>query len=157
MTAAGSGRDDSLPTGGVPADDAWHRPLRHTPAGHLSESTAQTAGMRRYAAVSGELSGSARIWMGETHVGTSTRSSDHHHGASETGIYVVSGHPVFVFLLDGEVTTIQTSPGDYVYVPPYAPHREENRSPDEGAVVVLARSTQEAIVVNLPGLRTPVT
>ncbi len=70
---------------------------------------------------------------------------------------MVSGHPVFVFLLDGEVTTIQTSPGDYVYVPPYAPHREENRSPDEGAVVVLARSTQEAIVVNLPGLRPPVT
>ena len=113
--------------------------------------------MRRYPAVSGELSGSARIWMGETHVAASTRSSDHHHGESETGIYVVSGHPVFVFLLDGEETAIQTSPGDYVYVPPYAPHREENHSPDEAAVVVLARSTQEAIVVNLPGLRTPVT
>ena len=42
--------------------------------------------------------------------------------------------------------------GDYVYVPPYVPHREENPSPDEEAVVVIARSTQEAIVVNLPSL-----
>jgi len=35
-------------------------------------------------------------------------------------------------------------------VPPFTPHREEN--PGEGeAVVVIARSSQEAIVVNLPG------
>ncbi len=47
-------------------------------------------------------------------------------------------------------------PGDYVYVPPYVPHHEENPSPDEPIVVVLARSTQEGIVVNLPSLRAPV-
>ena len=41
-------------------------------------------------------------------------------------------------------------PGDYVFVPPFTPHREENPGDDE-AVVVLARSSQEAIVVNLPG------
>ncbi|WP_331770408.1 hypothetical protein OG948_42855 (plasmid) [Embleya sp. NBC_00888] len=32
------------------------------------------------------------------------------------------------------------------------PHREENPDPDSEAVVVIARSTREAIVVNLPGL-----
>lgn len=32
------------------------------------------------------------------------------------------------------------------------PHREENPDPTEEAVVVIARSTQEAIVVNLPRL-----
>jgi hypothetical protein len=32
------------------------------------------------------------------------------------------------------------------------PHREENPDPDHPAVIVIARSTQEAIVVNLPGL-----
>jgi uncharacterized RmlC-like cupin family protein len=36
------------------------------------------------------------------------------------------------------------------------PHREENPSLDEEAVVVLARSTQEGIVVNLPSLRAEV-
>jgi hypothetical protein len=32
------------------------------------------------------------------------------------------------------------------------PHREENTDPAEEAVAVIARSTQEAIVVNLPNL-----
>jgi uncharacterized RmlC-like cupin family protein len=90
--------------------------------------------------------------MGETHVAGGVRSADHHHGESETGIYVVSGHPVFVFVDGGVERRIETGPGDYVYVPPFAPHREENPSPDDEAVVVLARSTQEAIVVNLPSL-----
>jgi uncharacterized RmlC-like cupin family protein len=44
---------------------------------------------------------------------------------------------------------VRTSAGDYVYVPPHVPHIEENPSPDEVAVVVIARTTQEAIVVNL--------
>jgi uncharacterized RmlC-like cupin family protein len=131
----------------------WHRPLHLTPRGHLSPATGQTPGMTRYEAISGRTAGSERIWMGETRVAGGMRSADHHHGESETGIYVVSGHPVFVFVRDGEEVEIKTSPGDYVYVPPFTPHREENRAPEEDAVVVLARSTQEAIVVNLPGLR----
>ena len=54
--------------------------------------------------------------------------------------------------MGGVETRISTSPGDYVYVPPYTPHREENPSDREEALVVIARNTQEAIVVNLPGL-----
>ena len=127
-------------------------PLRHTPRAHLSAETAQSSGMRRLAGISGRLSGSERIWMGESHVASGTRSADHHHGESETGIYVVSGHPVFVFARDGVETRIETEPGDYVYVPPFVAHREENPSLDEEAVVILARTTQEAIVVDLPGL-----
>ena len=46
----------------------------------------------------------------------------------------------------------QTAPGDYVFIPPYLPHREENPDPDTPAEVVIARSTQEAIVINLPAL-----
>ncbi len=108
--------------------------------------------MRRFAAVSGRTVGSSALWMGRTHVQPGSSSGDHHHGESETAIYVVSGHPVFVFARDGAEVRIETAPGDYVFVPPFAPHREENPSPDEEAVVVIARSTQEAIVVNLPGL-----
>jgi uncharacterized RmlC-like cupin family protein len=128
------------------------KPLHHTPAGTLSAGTAQTPGMTRLAAISGESAGSEALWMGETHVAPGTRSADHHHGESETAIFVVAGHPAFVYLDDGVETRIETSPGDYVYVPPFAPHREENPSPDVDAVVVIARSTQEAIVVNLVDL-----
>jgi uncharacterized RmlC-like cupin family protein len=118
----------------------------------LDGNTAQTEGMRRLAAVSGELVGSEAIWMGETRVAPATASEDHHHGESETAIYVVSGNPAFVFHDGTEEVRLTTEPGDYIFVPPYVPHREENPDPDEPAVVVIARSTQEAIVVNLPGL-----
>jgi len=131
--------------------DAWHQPLQHVEGGELSEATAQSSGMRRFEAISSAMTGSSRIWMGETHVAGGHASADHHHGDSETGIYVVVGHPEFVFLVDGVETRIHASPGDYVFVPPYTPHREENPG-DEEAVVVLARSSQEAIVVNLASL-----
>jgi uncharacterized RmlC-like cupin family protein len=134
-----------------PAVAKWRRPLHHTRAGSLDSDTAQTPGMRRFEALSARHGGTEKIWLGENHVGPEMKSGDHHHGEAETGIYVVSGHPVFVFLEDGEERRIETGPGDYIFVPPYVPHREENPRP-EPAVVVLARSTQEGIVVNLPSL-----
>src|SRR5436305_12322135 len=134
---------------GQPADD-WHRPLRHVPAAEMSTDTAQSSGMTRREAVSAKTVGSEKVWMGQTHVGPRSASANHHHGDSETAIYVVSGHPVFVFAEDGREVRLTPEPGDYVFVPPFTPHREENPGEDE-AVVVIARSSQEAIVVNLPG------
>ncbi|MCZ2804601.1 cupin domain-containing protein [Modestobacter sp. VKM Ac-2983] len=133
-----------------PPDD-WHQPLRRVRAGELSEETAQTSGMARREAISAVTVGAQRLWMGETHVPPHTGSGDHHHGDSETAIHVLRGHPVFVFAAHGEEVRLQTGPGDYVFVPPYTPHREENLS-DEEAVVLIARSSQGAIVVNLPSL-----
>ncbi|HST65565.1 MAG TPA: cupin domain-containing protein [Mycobacteriales bacterium] len=127
--------------------------LRHIDGGSLSGDTAQSSGMLREEAISGATVGSDRLWMGRTTVRAAARSADHHHGESETAIYVVSGHPEFVFLDGEEERRVRTDPGDYVYVPPFTPHREENPSATEDAVVVIARTTQEAIVVNLPGLR----
>jgi uncharacterized RmlC-like cupin family protein len=138
------------------AHDGFHRRLHQVAPAALSGQTAQTSGMRRLEAISGRTVGSRDLWMGQTHVAPATGSENHHHGVSETGIYVVSGHPEFVFLdeTSGEPVErrLRTSPGDYVYVPPWVPHREENPDPDDEAVVVIARTTQEAIVVNLPDL-----
>jgi uncharacterized RmlC-like cupin family protein len=129
-----------------------HGGLHHVPATELSVDTAQTLGMTRGEAISSTRTGASGIWMGETRIMPGARSGDHHHGASETAIYVLSGHPVFVFAEGGRERRIDASPGDYIFVPPFVPHREENASPDEPAVVILARSTQEAVVVNLPSL-----
>ena len=131
--------------------DEWHQPLRHVRAAEMSGDTGQTPGMARREAISAATVGAERIWMGETRVSPQTASANHHHGESETAIHVVSGHPVFVFLENGEEVRLTPEPGDFVFVPPYTPHREENPG-EEDAVVVLARSTQEAIVVNLPSL-----
>ena len=139
--------EDSPPTGVF-----WRRPLVKSPVGARSDDTPQTAGMRRYAAISGGLTGSRRLWMGGNTVRPGEASDDHHHGEADSGIYVVSGHPRFTFLADGVETSIDAGPGDFIYVPAYVPHREENPSGDEDAVVVLARSTPEEIVVNLRDL-----
>jgi uncharacterized RmlC-like cupin family protein len=137
--------------------DGFHVHLSHILPGSLSTDTAQTAGMQRLEAISNATVGSKNLWMGETHVAPATGSGNHHHGVSETGIYVVSGHPEFVFLDEsGEEPVerrLQTGPGHYIFVPPWVPHREENPDPEERAVVVIARTTQEAIVVNLPDLK----
>ena len=129
-----------------------HTRVHHVRAADLTGDTAQSGGMRRREAISGKSVGSSQLWTGQTHVAPDTASSDHHHGESETSIFVVSGRPRFVFH-DGErEVALQTAPGDYVYVPPWVPHREENPDPDAEAVVVISRTTQEAIVVNLPAL-----
>jgi uncharacterized RmlC-like cupin family protein len=154
-SGAGDGEFVRTPSGAlVPADiDPFHRALRHVAPSGLIGDTTQTQGMRRLEAISGKTVGASALWMGQTHVPASTSSANHHHGASETAIYVVSGNPTFVFLdVDGDEPTetrIETGPGDYVFVPPFVPHREENPDPDTEAVVVIARTTQEAIVVNL--------
>jgi uncharacterized RmlC-like cupin family protein len=125
--------------------------LVHIPAGTLSPDTAQTSGMQRAAAVSGRTVGAQGLWMGTTVVPPQTDSGAHHHGHSETGIYVASGTPRFRFRDGDEVVEIATEPGDFIYVPPFAPHIETNPT-DEPAVVVIARTTEEAIAVSLDGL-----
>ena len=129
--------------------DSWHKVLHHIIGAALSSDTTQTSGMQRLEAISGKTVGSQKIWMGETHVAPATNSGDHHHGEAETAIYVV-------FPEDDREVRIETQPGDYVFVPPYVAHREENPSADEPAVVIIGRSTQDGIVVNLPSLWAPI-
>jgi uncharacterized RmlC-like cupin family protein len=130
------------------SDQAQTKKLVRIAAGELDADTAQTSGMQRAAAVSGKTVGAEGLWMGTTTVPAHTDSGAHHHGHSETGIYVAVGTPIFAFRDGDEVIELQTQPGDFVFVPPYVPHRETNPS-DEPAVVVIARTTQEAIAVPL--------
>src|SRR5690349_10967873 len=71
--------------------------VHHVRASELSTDTAQTEGMQRFGAISGTSVGSEDIWMGETHVSPATASDNHHHGQSETAIFVRRGNPEFVY------------------------------------------------------------
>ncbi len=133
------------------SDSGWHERLVQIHGADLHAGTSQTTGMSRLEAISGKSAGSARIWMGQTHVAAGAKSGDHHHGDTETAIYVLSGTPAFVFAEGDREVRLQAKPGDYIFVPPFVPHREENPGGGE-AVVVIARSSQEAVVVNLPSL-----
>lgn len=126
--------------------------LHHVPSEACTSGTAQTSGMTRLAALSGETVGSRAIWMGETHVEAGVASGPHHHGESETGIYIVSGNPEFIYKDGDREVRVRTKPGDYVYVPPFVHHVESNAHSQEEAVVVIARTTQEAIVENVERL-----
>ena len=151
--ASGDGFHPDLTSAGPEHAGRWSRTrVHHIRASELSADTAQTAGMQRFAAITGASVGSEKVWMGETYVSPSTASGNHHHGESETAIFVRNGHPEFVFHDGVHEIRIATAPGDYIFVPPYVPHREENPDPENPAVIVIARSTQEAIVVNLPAL-----
>ena len=156
VNAHATGPDEFHPalnnTNAMSADRSPRTRVHHVRAAELSSATAQTAGMRRLAAITGGSVGSDKIWMGETRVSPHTVSDNHHHGESETAIFVRSGNPEFVFHDGAQEVRIVTAPGDYIFVPPYVPHREENPHTANPAVIVIARSTQEAIVVNLPAL-----
>ncbi len=139
----------------MPDDGSPGRAVRHVPRDQRRADTEQSPGMLRFEGISGRTVGSERIWLGENHVDPHVHSANHHHGESESALFVVAGNPVFVYSENGIERRIETAPGDYVFVPPFLPHREENPGEIE-AFVVLARSTQEAIVVNVSRLDDPV-
>jgi uncharacterized RmlC-like cupin family protein len=105
--------------------------------------------MTREAAISGAITGAERLWFGRVILPPGMVSSVHHHGEAESGIFVVSGHARFVSG-DGLDRVADADPGDFVWVPPFGVHVELNRSPDEPVVALVARSTTESLVVNLP-------
>ena len=85
----------------------------HIRGSDVRGDTGQTSGMTRLEAISGKTCGSSKLWMGQTHVAPVTKSGDHHHGHAETAIYVVSGHPAFVFAeggADGNSTALVGTP-----------------------------------------------
>lgn len=114
--------------------------------------TAQTPGMRREAGISAGTSGSAGLWMGTAVNDPGAASGVHHHGANESGIYILRGRVRFRW---GEKLehVADAEPGDFVFVPPFEIHMEENMDSDNEAELLLARNSQEAIVVNVPDPR----
>lgn len=110
--------------------------------------TAQTPGMVREAGISAGLCGSSALWMGTTVNEPGAASGAHHHGSNESGIYILRGRVRFRW---GEKleNVVDTEPGDFIFVPPYEIHTEENLESESEAELVLARSSQEAIVVNV--------
>ena len=111
-------------------------------------NTPQTPGMQRVAAVSKQLAGAQGLWAGVTVVAPNVSSVVHHHGETETVIYVVSGRAKIRW---GDRMQFEedVEAGDFIYVPPFAPHQEINPSPDTPSQWVIVRNSQEPIVVNL--------
>lgn len=113
--------------------------------------------MSREAAISGELVGAEKLWVGWVELGPGLVSRVHHHGESESAIFVVSGRARFYSGEDLD-DVHEAGAGDFVWVPPKLVHVEVNVSDVDPVQMVVARSTQQAIVVNLeppPGWSPP--
>lgn len=97
--------------------------------------------MSRRAAISAQLAGSEGIFMGTARVPPGLRSSAHVHTNCESALYVVSGRGHFLAGARLE-RTLPLRAGDFIYVPPAAPHVVVNDG-DDDLVLVVARNTQE--------------
>ena len=111
-------------------------------------TTAQTPGMARVAGVSANTCGSSSIWMGEVVTEPGFRSGAHHHGDVESAIYVLRGTYRFRWGARLEHSA-DGGAGDFIFVPAQVLHQEINTSTTEGLVFVLARGSQENVVVNV--------
>lgn len=122
------------------------------PAGRDCPAAVQTPGMRREAGVSAVTTGSEGLWMGVGFNEPGAESGAHHHGVNESGIYILKGRIRFRWgnMLEN---VVDTEPGDFVFVPPFEVHSEENLDPENPAEFVLARNSNEGIVVNVPDPR----
>ena len=113
----------------------------------LDGNTVQTPGMQRAAAVNAAR-GSQRIWAGTVVIDPNAKTGAHHHGALESVIYVVRGIARMRWG-DRLEFVAEADAGDFIFVPPYVPHQEINRSSHAPLECVLVRSDNEAVVVNL--------
>lgn len=104
--------------------------------------------LRREAAISGAIVGAERMWFGYAELTPGAVSAVHHHGRSESGIYIISG--TARFCAGARLDEVhEARAGDFVWVPPDLVHVEINASDDDSVRMAVTRSTQEAIVVNV--------
>jgi uncharacterized RmlC-like cupin family protein len=103
-----------------------------------------TPGMERQQAIATD-----GMWSGLARTEAGMRSGWHHHGEYETTIYVLTGALRMEFGPDGS-TIVEAGPGDFVYVPKGAVHRESNPSADSADLVVVRAGRGES-TVNVAG------
>jgi uncharacterized RmlC-like cupin family protein len=103
-----------------------------------------TPGMDRFTAVASD-----RMWAGGARTEPRMVSGWHHHGDHESAIYVLSGALRMEFG-PGGTETFDAGPGDFIFVPRGAIHRESNPT-DEPADIVVVRAGEGGSVFNVEG------
>ena len=96
--------------------------------------------MTRLGPISADTVGSQGIFMGVSRLPPRTRSTSHIHTNCESSLYVSSGRGRFLTgpRLD---RTMPIEPGDFIFVPPNAPHAFANDG-DVELVFIVARTAQ---------------
>ena len=92
------------------------------------ELEAVSGAMKRWSGVSETLTKAEGLHMGMSTIPAGCASSPHHHTNCESAIYVIQGREKMLVgnQLDNE---LEFGPGDFIYVPPFAPHQPVNPNP----------------------------
>ncbi|MCI3270595.1 cupin domain-containing protein [Streptomyces cylindrosporus] len=82
-------------------------------------------------------------WSGFVRTDAGTVSGWHHHGEYESVIYVLTGSLRMEFGPDGS-RVLEAGPGDFVYVPKGAVHREGNPTSEPADIIVMRSGTGQS-------------
>ncbi len=102
---------------------------------------APSGAMARATAIAGETCGSTAIFTVLSRLPSGERSSPHVHTNCESSIYVASGHGHVLTGVNLDVI-LAVEPGDFLFVPPGAPHIVVNDG-DVDLELVVSRNTAE--------------
>ena len=118
----------------------------------LTGHQGQNNDMERIIAVSRDTVGSSNLYSSIVRTAPRGRTEVHHHGECETSIYILSGRARF-YAGDDLAEVTDASEGDFIYVPAYEVHVEENASDSDDLVVLLSRNCAGSVVhyVDAPG------
>jgi uncharacterized RmlC-like cupin family protein len=110
--------------------------------------------MTRLGAISADTVGSQGIFMGISRLPPGMRSTSHFHTNCESSLYVSSGRGRFLTGARLDRAAL-IEPGDFIFVPPNAPHAVANDG-DVDLVFIVARTAQREHVEDYdPGLLAP--
>ena len=85
------------------------------------------------------------MWVGSVRTDAGMVSGWHHHGDHESTIYLLRG-AMRMESGPGGRSIVEAGPGDFLYVPKGAIHREGNPSDEPGEAIVVRAGTGETIV-----------
>jgi uncharacterized RmlC-like cupin family protein len=110
--------------------------------------------MERTIVVSRDTVGSQGLYTSIVRTAAGGRTEIHHHGECETSIYILSGRARF-YSGDGLGDIVDADEGDFIYVPAFEVHVEENASSTDELVVLLSRNCDGSVVHYVEGTIPP--
>jgi len=119
------------------------RPLAVSPSQLAEPPEQQTPSIRRQQAFVGDVR-----WMGYITTTPGDWSGWHHHGETETYLYVLHGELEFEYGTRGD--TLRFGGGDFAHMPSRVVHRERTL-PGEPGEAILVRIGRGPTVVNVDG------
>ena len=124
--------------------------VTHISGASLRGGAGQNDAMERTIAVSRDTVGSSGLYTSIVRTAAGGRTEIHHHGACETSIYIVRGRARF-YAGEELRDIVEAVEGDFIYVPAFEVHVEENASDTDELVVLLSRNCAGSVVHYVEG------